>query len=145
MENSRYYKEQRMKLIKFKEKKKYNYKRKVFVKDLVLKTFVGIHSFEKKKKQRVRFNLDITLEPNLFFNSNDMTNIVNYETVIKNIENISKKKHYLLLENLAEEIFLKLFREKKIKKINLRIEKLDIIKNTSSVGIEVEKSRLNEH
>ncbi len=134
-----------MKLIKFKEKKKYNYKRKVFVKDLVLKTFVGIHSFEKKKKQRVRFNLDITLEPNLFFNSNDMTNIVNYETVIKNIENISKKKHYLLLENLAEEIFLKLFREKKIKKINLRIEKLDIIKNTSSVGIEVEKSRLNEH
>ena len=134
-----------MKLIKFKEKKKYNYKRKVFVKDLVLKTFVGIHSFEKKKKQRVRFNLDITLEPNLFFNSNDMTNIVNYETVIKNIKNISKKKHYLLLENLAEEIFLKLFREKKIKKINLRIEKLDIIKNTSSVGIEVEKSRLNEH
>ena len=134
-----------MKLIKFKEKKKYNYKRRVFVKDLVLKIFVGIHSFEKKKKQRVRFNLDITLEPNLFFNSNDMTNIVNYETVIKNIENISKKKHYLLLENLAEEIFLKLFREKKIKKINLRIEKLDIIKNTSSVGIEVEKSRLNEH
>ena len=134
-----------MKLIKFKEKKKYNYKRKVFVKDLVLKTFVGIHSFEKKKKQRVRFNLDITLEPNLFFNSNDMTSIVNYETVIKNIENISKKKHYLLLENLAEEIFLKLFREKKIKKINLRIEKLDIIKNTSSVGIEFEKSRLNEY
>tara|TARA_B100001029_G_C14683206_1_gene245719 strand:+ start:94 stop:498 length:405 start_codon:yes stop_codon:yes gene_type:complete len=134
-----------MKLIKFKEKKKYNYKRKVFVKDLVLKTFVGIHSFEKKKKQRVRFNLDITLEPNLFFNSNDMTSIVNYETVIKNIENISKKKHYLLLETLAEEIFLKLFREKKIKKINLRIEKLDIIKNTSSVGIEFEKSRLNEY
>ncbi len=134
-----------MKLIKFKEKKKYNYKRKVFVKDLVLKTFVGIHSFEKKKKQRVRFNLDITLEQNLFFNNNDMTSIVNYETVIKNIENISKKKHYLLLETLADEIFLKLFREKKIKKINLRIEKLDIIKNTSSVGIEVEKSRLNEH
>ena len=134
-----------MKLIKFKEKKKYNYKRKVFVKDLVLKTFVGIHSFEKKKKQRVRFNLDITLEQNLFFNNNDMTSIVNYETVIKNIENISKKKHYLLLETLADEIFLKLFREKKIKKINLKIEKLDIIKNTSSVGIEVEKSRLNEH
>ena len=134
-----------MKLIKFKEKKKYNYKRKVFVKDLVLKTFVGIHSFEKKMKQRVRFNLDITLEQNLFFNNNDMTSIVNYETVIKNIENISKKKHYLLLETLADEIFLKLFREKKIKKINLRIEKLDIIKNTSSVGIEVEKSRLNEH
>ena len=30
-----------MKLIKFKEKKKYNYKRRVFIKDLVLKIFVG--------------------------------------------------------------------------------------------------------
>ena len=134
-----------MKLIKFKEKKKYNYKRRVFVKDLVLKIFVGIHPFEKKRKQRVKFNIDITLDPNLFSNNNDMANIVNYEIVIKNITNIAKKKHYLLLENLADEIFLKLFREKKMKKIKLRIEKLDIIKNTSSVGIEVEKSRFNEH
>tara|TARA_B100001029_G_scaffold175420_1_gene176829 strand:- start:605 stop:1009 length:405 start_codon:yes stop_codon:yes gene_type:complete len=134
-----------MKLIKFKEKKKYNFKRKVFVKDLILKIFVGIHPFEKKKKQRVKFNVGITLEPSLFSNSTDMTSIVNYETVIKNIKNIVKKKHYLLLEDLADEIFLKLFREKKMKKIRLRIEKLDIIKNTSSVGIEVEKSKLNEH
>ena len=98
-----------MKLIKFKEKKKYNYKRRVFIKDLVLKIFVGIHSFEKKKKQRVRFNLDIVLDPNLFSNNNDMDSIVNYETVINNIDNITKKKHYPHLETLAEEIFLKLF------------------------------------
>ena len=32
-----------MKLIKFKEKKHFNYKRKIFHRDLVLKTFVGIH------------------------------------------------------------------------------------------------------
>ena len=127
-----------MKIIKFKEKKKYNYKRRVFVKDLILKMFVGIHSFEKKKKQPVRFNVDITLEKNLMFNS-DLDNIVNYETVIKNITSIAKKKHYLLLENLADEIFLKLFREKKIRKIKLKLEKTDIIKNTSSVGIEIEK------
>ena len=79
-----------MKIIKFKEKKKYNYKRRVFVKDLILKMFVGIHSFEKKKKQPVRFNVDITLEKNLMFNS-DLDNIVNYETVIKNITSIAKK------------------------------------------------------
>ena len=133
-----------MKIIKFKEKKKYNYKRRVFVKDLILKMFVGIHSFEKKKKQPVRFNVDLTLEKNLMFNS-DLDNIVNYETVIKNITSIAKKKHYLLLENLADEIFLKLFREKKIRKIKLKLEKTDIIKNTSSVGIEIEKSRSNEY
>ena len=39
-----------MKVIKFEEKKSYNYKRKVFVRDLVLKISVGIHAFEKKKE-----------------------------------------------------------------------------------------------
>ena len=55
-----------------------------------------------------------------------------------------KKKHFLLLESLAEEIFSKLFENYKIKKILIRVEKLDIIKNTSSVGIEIEKSKINE-
>ena len=44
----------------------------------------------------------------------------------------------------AEEIFSKLFENYKIKKILIRVEKLDIIKNTSSVGIEIEKSKINE-
>ena len=134
-----------MNIIRFKQKKNYNYKRKVFVRDLVLKISVGIHAFEKKKKQRVRFNIDIVLDPDVFPENNNLNSIVNYEAVIKNIRNITKKKHFPLLETLAEEIFLKLFREIKIKKIKLSIEKLDIIKNTSSVGIEIEKSKSNEY
>ena len=48
-----------MKIIKFKQKRSYSYKRKVLIKDLVLNILVGIHNFEKKKKQRVKFNLII--------------------------------------------------------------------------------------
>ena len=134
-----------MKIIKFKQRKNYNYKRKIFVKDLVLKILVGIHNFERRKKQRVKFNIDINIDPNLVPNENNLKSIVNYEYIIKTIEKITRKKHYLLLETLAEDIFLKLFKEIKIKKIKLRIEKLDIIKNTSSVGIEIEKVRSNEY
>jgi len=133
-----------MKIIKFKEKKNYNYKRKILVKDLVIKIFVGIHNFEKKKKQRVRFNVEINIDPNLKPNEKNLDSIVNYEDIIKNIKKITNKKHYPLLETLSEEIFFKLFKDTKIKKIKLRIEKLDIIKNTSSVGIEIEKIRSNE-
>ena len=42
---------------------------------------------------------------------------------------------------LAEDIFLILFKNKNIVKIKLRIEKPEIIKNTSSVGIEIIKKR----
>ena len=134
-----------MKIIKFKQKKIYSYKRKVLIKDLVLKMFVGIHNFEKKKKQRVRLNLVINIDQNLIPNDKDLKSIVNYEQVIKTIMKITSRKHYPLLETLAEKIFDKLFENMRIKKILLRIEKLDVIKNTTSVGIELEKTRSNEH
>ena len=48
-----------MKIIKLKLKEKFKYKKKVIIKNLILNIFVGIHAFEKKKKQRVRFNIEI--------------------------------------------------------------------------------------
>ena len=134
-----------MKIIKFKQKKIYSYKRKVLIKDLVLNMFVGIHNFEKKKKQRVKFNLVININQNLVPNDKDLKSIVNYEQIIKVINKIIARKHYPLLETLAEKIFDKLFENMRIKKILLRIEKLDVIKNTTSVGIELEKTRSNEY
>ena len=133
-----------MKIIKFKEKKRFSYKRKILVKDLILKISVGIHDFEKKKKQRVKFNININTSPNLVPDDNNLDSIINYEDVIKNIKKITNKKHYPLLETLAEKIFLKLFENIMVKKVKLRIEKLDILKNTSSVGIEIEKSKFND-
>ena len=134
-----------MKIIKFKQKRSYSYKRKILIKDLVLNMLVGIHNFEKKKKQRVRFNLIINIDQNLIPNDKDLKSIVNYEQIIKTITKITSRKHYLLLETLAEKIFFKLFENPRIKKILLRIEKLDIIKNATSVGIELEKTRSNDH
>ena len=134
-----------MKIIKFKQKRSYSYKRKILIKDLVLNMLVGIHNFEKKKKQRVKFNLIINIDQNLIPNDKDLKSIVNYEQVIKTIMKITSIKHYPLLETLAEKIFFKLFENHRIKKILLRIEKLDVIKNTTSVGIELEKTRSNEY
>ena len=94
-----------MKIIKFKQKRSYSYKRKVLIKDLVLNILVGIHNFEKKKKQRVKFNLIINIDQNLAPNDKDLRSIVNYEQVIKTITKITSRKHFLLLETLAEKIF----------------------------------------
>ena len=38
-----------MKIVKFKLKEKFKYKRKVIIKDLIMNIFIGIHNFEKKK------------------------------------------------------------------------------------------------
>ena len=128
-----------MKILKFKNKQKYKYKKKVTVKDLILLISVGIHQFEKLKKQKVKFNLEITTYPNL---KPDVKSIVNYETIINDIKKLTDKKHYELLESLSESIFDKIFKNKSVNKIKLQIEKLDIIKETKSVGIEVIKTKI---
>ena len=46
------------------------------------------------------------------------------------------------METLAEDIFDQLFKNINIQKIKLKIEKTQIIKNTSSVGIEITKKRV---
>ena len=131
-----------MKIIKFKKKEKFKYKRKVIIKDLILNISIGIHNFEKKKKQRVKFNIEILTNPYVLPNSKDLNSILNYEEIVSKIEKITYLKHHELLEDLAEKIFDMIFKNKLVKKINLKIEKLDILKKTKSVGIEVSKSKV---
>ncbi len=130
-----------MKIIKFKSKQKYKYKRKTIIKDLILKISVGIHKYEKKIKQNVRFNLEIESDPNLLPLKDDLNTIINYETIINDIKKLTQKKHYNLLEELAEVIFANIFKNIYVKKIDLKIEKLDIIKNAGSVGIKITKTK----
>ena len=131
-----------MKIIKFKKKEKFKYKRKVIINDLILNISIGIHNFEKKKKQRVKFNIEIFTNPYVLPNNKDLNSIINYEEIVSKIEKITYSRHHELLEDLAENIFTMIFKNKLVKKINLRLEKLDILKKTKSVGIEVSKSKV---
>ena len=131
-----------MKIIKFKKKEKFKYKRKVIIKDLILNISIGIHNFEKKKKQRVKFNIEILTNPFVTPNKKDFNSILNYEEIVSQIQKITHLRHHELLEDLAENIFNMIFKNELVKKINLKIEKLDILKKTKSVGIEVSKSKV---
>ena len=135
-------KKKNLKIIKLRPKQDYSYKRKVLISDLTLLMSIGIHDFEKIKKQEVKFNIIIDINPLLTPVEKRLNSIVNYETVVKDVTKLTKNKHYELLESLAEDIFFLLFKNTNIKKIKLKIEKTQIIKNTSSVGIEITKKRL---
>ena len=132
----------KLEIIKLRPKQDYSYKRKVLISDLTLLMSIGIHDFEKIKKQEVKFNIIIDINPLLTPIEKKLNSIVNYETVVKDVTKLTKNKHYELLETLAEDIFFTLFKNTNIKKIKLKIEKTQIIKNTSSVGVEITKKRL---
>ena len=131
-----------MKIIKLKLTEKFKYKRKVIIKNLILNMFIGIHNFEKKKKQRVRFNIEVVTNPCIKPSNKDLSTILNYEDLINKIKLLVKKQHHDLIEDLAENIFKIIFQNKLVKKTNIKIEKLDIIKDSESVGVEFSKSKI---
>jgi len=131
-----------MKILKFNTKQKFHYKRKVIIKNLLLNISVGIHDFEKNKKQKVKFNIIVEIDAKKKPDPSVSQSFVNYELVINEIKQLTKKHHFELLEDLAESIFDSMFKNILIKKIKLKIEKMEIIKETESVGIEITKSKI---
>ena len=122
----------------------FNYEKKILIKDLTLDLKLGYYSFEKEKEQKVKFNLEIDYQDKKPTSDKDIKSIVNYGKVVKLSTKLVKKRHYNFLETLAEDIFDELFKDKRIGKIMLRIEKIEILKECSSVGIQITKKRSHE-
>ena len=134
-----------LKIVKInKTKKLFNYEKKVLIKELLLDLKIGYFDFEKEKKQKVKFSLEIDYVDKKPSSDKDIKSIVNYAKVVRLIKKLVKKKHYNFLETLAEDVFDELFKDKRIYKISLQIEKLEIMKDFSSVGIQISKKRSHD-
>ena len=130
-------KKNNLKIVKLDRKKSlFNYEKKVLIKDLILKLKLGYYEFEKEKSQKVKFTLEV--------NYKDIKSIVNYAKIVKLVKKLVKNKHYNFLETLAEDVFDELFKDKRIDKITLQIEKLEIMRDCSSVGIQISKKRSHD-
>ena len=127
-----------------KNKSLFNYEKKILIKELILNLKLGYYDFEKEKSQKVKFNLEIDYEDKKPTSDKDIKSIVNYGKVVKLITKLVSKKHYNFLETLAEDVFNVLFKDKRIGKIMLQIEKLEILKECTSVGIQITKKRSYE-
>ena len=127
-----------------KNKSLFNYEKKVLIKELLLDLKIGYFDFEKEKKQKVKFSLEIDYVDKKPSSDKDIKSIVNYAKVVRLIKKLVKKKHYNFLETLAEDVFDELFKDKRIDKISLQIEKLEIMRDCSSVGIQISKKRSHD-
>ena len=138
-------KKNNLKVVKIdKNKSLFNYEKKVLIKELILDLKLGYFDFERKKTQKVKFTLEANYEDKKPTNDKDLESIVNYDKIVKLIKKLVKNKHYNFLETLAEDVFDELFKDKRIDKITLQIEKLEIMKGCTSVGIQISKKRSHE-
>ncbi len=138
-------KKNNLKVVKIdKVKTLFNYEKKILINELILDLKLGYYEFEKEKAQKVKFSLEIDYKDKKPTNDKDIKSIVNYGQVVKLIRKLTNNKHYNFLETLAEDTFDVLFKDKRIGKITLKIEKLEILKDCSSVGIQITKKRSHD-
>tara|TARA_R110002096_G_scaffold416576_2_gene619485 strand:+ start:337139 stop:337558 length:420 start_codon:yes stop_codon:yes gene_type:complete len=115
--------------------------RHVFVRDLMLDGSIGIYDHEKAEKQKIRVNIDLCVTEEDVPLNDDYQNVVCYEKVVTGIKNIVGSGHIELVETLAEKIADLNMIDPRIVSVRVRVEKLEAIENTNSVGVEIERSR----
>lgn len=126
--------------------------RHVFLRDMVLRASIGVHAFEHEASQRIRVNLDLAVEddgatslsraaPRAAVGPDELSRVVDYEAVARQVRAIVAAGHVRLLETLAERIAEAGLADPRVNLVRVRIEKLDIFADTASVGVEIERRR----
>jgi 7,8-dihydroneopterin aldolase/epimerase/oxygenase len=112
---------------------------KIFLKDLQLQTVIGLHAWELKKPQTLHTNIEISLDITTAANSDNIEDSLNYETLANNLVIWATKQNYTLLESFGMGMIkvIKEFNPEKITEVKVRIEKVGVVKNTQSCGIEI--------
>ena len=108
---------------------------KVFIKDLIINKIFGFYPGEKETPQKLKFNIKLELNNHTVFNDTNLKSIVDYDDIIKIIHSILDQR-INFLETLANKITKEIFKNTKIQAIEMKIEKLNILKK-GSVGFEL--------
>ena len=114
--------------------------RHVFVRDLELGAKIGVHTFERVTTQPVRLNVDLFVEDESS-HSDQLSDVVCYEDIVAGIKAIVAAGHVNLVETLAEKIADMCLGDERVLSCRVRVEKLQVIAEAASVGVEIERAR----
>lgn len=113
---------------------------RVFVKDLVLHASIGIYEHEHKKPQRVRFNIELAVRmPPGGPDDERRQDVVSYELLVKRLRKLLAEGHVNLVETLAERVAALAFKDRRVARARVRVEKLDVFQG-AAVGVEIERA-----
>ena len=114
---------------------------KIFINNLELNALIGIHDYEKKKKQKILISVLLEAFDNNSKISDKIENVVSYEFIVSDIKKLVMKGHTGLLETLAEKIAEICLRDMRVISAKINIEKIEVFKEAKGVGIEIYRKK----
>ena len=115
--------------------------RHVFLRNMVLAARIGVHAHEHGSAQRVRLNLDLAVDDPGGVGPDELSRVVDYQHLAATVRAIVAAGHVRLVETLAERIATACLDDKRVKKLRVTVEKLDVFSDTESAGVAIERIR----
>lgn len=114
--------------------------RRVFIRNLVLPSFIGVHPHEHGQPQRVRISVELDT-PDQPRDPASLGSVVDYERLAHAIRAVVRQEHVRLVETLAERIVETCMADRRVLAARVTVEKLDVFDDAESAGVEVERQR----
>ena len=113
---------------------------KIIIKDLLVRSIIGINPEERIKKQDVLVNMILFADIRQAAQSDDIDDAVNYKAITKRVIDHVENSSDFLVEKLVSDIARIVLTEFDVARIRVRVEKPGALRFAQSVGIEVERS-----
>jgi FolB domain-containing protein len=113
---------------------------KVFIKDLFIRSVIGISDKERSQPQDIIVNVTLYTDITNGGKTDDIENCINYRTVAKAIIAHVEKTHRYTVESLATDISVICLENPTVIKARVRVEKPGAVRFSKSVGVEIVRS-----
>lgn len=114
---------------------------KICVKNLRLRTFIGIKEEEIINKQDVIINLTIFYQAHTAVQENEIEYALNYRTITKAIIGHVEGNKFALLERLTQELVDLVMDYKEVKYVEVEVDKPQALRYADSVSITLSARR----
>ncbi len=114
---------------------------KILIKDLLIRGVIGIHDWEREKKQDILINVELEADCRPAGLSDEFRDAVDYRAVTKSVIALVERSKFFLVEKMAEEIAKICLEDSRVTLARVRVEKPGAVRFSRSVGVEVERPR----
>tara|TARA_B100001250_G_scaffold132205_1_gene112941 strand:- start:13121 stop:13486 length:366 start_codon:yes stop_codon:yes gene_type:complete len=114
---------------------------KVFIKSLEVETIIGIWESEKKTKQKIILDIEISTDAKAASLKDTIDATINYQDVAERIIDFTSNSSFQLVETLAEAICKIILDEFLSKWVKVTVTKIKVVKDVSFVGVTIERKK----
>lgn len=113
----------------------------IFIRNLVARGIIGVNDWERDKAQEIVINVVLFADLHDAGMSDDIHDSVNYRTVAKKLLNHVETTQRYTVEALATDLAQLCLEDDRVQKVRILLEKPAAVRFSSSVGVELERSR----